>query len=694
MFIRSFALLHRDLLPRQRYGLALAVFALALLLRLVLLPIGAGFPFLTFYPATVATLYFCGLGPGLLVAVLGAIAGDYLFIPPHWTFIHSRPESLMVGVFLVGALLTAIVVHQLQGYARNLRRTLIKLQDSESRFRLFMENGTFVAWVKDDAGRYLFVNSQYEKRLNWGAGGWLGKSGADLFPAPIAQQIWEKDQALLRSGHPVEVEETIVGADGKSSHWLNTKFTYVDSEGKRYLGGMAVDITERKTAEERIENLAFYDSLTGLPNRRLLLDRLAHVLDAGARHMRLGALLFIDLDNFKTLNDTLGHDKGDLLLQMVAERLTTSVRKGDTLARLGGDEFVVLLEDLGPSALDAAAQAELVGEKILAALGEPYRLDGHAHRSTPSIGITLIGETAESLDEPLKRADLAMYQAKAAGRNTLRFFDPQIQSAIAERVVLETELRAAVAQQQFVLYYQPQIADAGRLTGVEALVRWQHPERGIVAPADFIPLAEDTGLIVPLGCWVLDQACTQLASWATQPDMAHLTIAVNVSPCQFHQANFVDQVRAALAATGANPQRLKLELTEGLLITSIGDVISKMARLKKEGVSFSLDDFGTGYSSLAYLKRLPLDQLKIDQSFVKDILLDSNDAAIATTIIALAESLGLAVIAEGVETEAQRDFLARHGCKAYQGYLCSRPLPIAELEEFARRGAGGLSGRS
>ena len=686
--MKSFALLHRDLSRAQRYGVALAVFGAALLLRISMLPVSANFPFLTFYPATVATLYLCGTKPGLLVAALSAVVGYYVFIPPHWTFVHSSTESWIVGIFMVGVSMAAVAIHQLQGYARSIHGTLIKLQDSESRFRMFMNNSTFLAWVKDDSGRYVFANVQYEKRLNWQPGSWQGKRDTDLFSPALAQSIRESDQVVLNAGQPVELEDTTIDAAGKTVHWLLTKFSYIDSDGRRYLCGLAIDITERKVAEDRIESLAFYDPLTGLPNRRLLLDRLAHVLDASSRNARLGALLFIDLDNFKTLNDTLGHDQGDLLLQMVAERLVTNVRKGDTLARLGGDEFVVLLEDLGESALDAAAQAETVAESVLATLGQPYMLGGHAHHSTPSIGITLIGETSESLEEPLKRADLAMYQAKAAGRNTLRFFDPRIQSVINERAHLETELRAAVAQQQLLLHYQPQV-DTDRLIGAEVLVRWRHPERGIVSPADFIPLAEDTGLIVPLGRWVLDQACAQLALWATQPAMAQLTIAVNVSPYQFHQANFVDQVLEAIANAGANSQMLKLELTEGMLITSVGDVISKMARLKKEGVSFSLDDFGTGYSSLAYLKRLPLDQLKIDQSFVKDILVDSNDAAIATTIIALAKSLSLAVIAEGVETEAQRDFLAQHGCSAYQGYLCSRPLPLDAFEAFARSGQLG-----
>jgi diguanylate cyclase (GGDEF)-like protein/PAS domain S-box-containing protein len=445
------------------------------------------------------------------------------------------------------------------------------------------------------------------------------------------------------------------------------------------------DISDRKAAEEQIKRLAFFDPLTQLPNRRLLMDRLEQALASSTRYARKGALLFVDLDNFKTINDTLGHDKGDLLLQQVAQRLSHCTREGDTVARLGGDEFVVMLENLGENVLEAATQAEAVGDKILAALNQPYPLAGDAQRSTPSIGITLFGDRPEGIDEPLKRADLAMYQAKAAGRNTLRFFDPQMQAVVSARAALETGLREAVTQQQFVLYYQPQVVGKHAIVGAEALVRWLHPQRGLVPPAEFIGLAEDTGLIFALGHWVMETACTQLACWATQPSMADLTLAVNVSARQFHQHDFVQQVQAVLAQTGANPHRLKLELTESLLVTHVEDVIAKMTALKQLGVGFSLDDFGTGFSSLSYLKRLPLDQLKIDQGFVRDILLDANDAAISKMVVALADTLGLSVIAEGVETEAQRDFLAGQGCYAYQGYLCSRPLPLTDFEAFVAR---------
>ncbi|MCB1942706.1 MAG: EAL domain-containing protein, partial [Candidatus Accumulibacter sp.] len=404
---------------------------------------------------------------------------------------------------------------------------------------------------------------------------------------------------------------------------------------------------------------------------------------SSSRHERQGALLFIDLDNFKTLNDTLGHDMGDRLLQHVARRLSDCVRERDTVARLGGDEFVVMLEDLGRRPEDAAAQTRNVAGKILDVLNQPYDLTGHEYHNTPSIGITLFGDGKDGIDELMKRADLAMYEAKAAGRNTLRFFDPQMQAVVTARASLEKDLRDALHKRELVLFYQPQVDVTGRVIGAEALLRWQHPQRGMVSPGEFIPLAEETGLILPLGLWVLETASAQSVVWATgRPDF---TVSVNVSARQFRQANFVEQVLAVLARSGAEPKHLKLELTESMLFDNVQEMIAKMSALKDRGVGFSLDDFGTGYSSLSYLKRLPLDQLKIDQSFVRDLLTDPNDEVIARTIIALASTLGLAVIAEGVETVEQRDALEAQGCHAYQGYLFSRPLPVAEFDVFLQR---------
>lgn len=443
-----------------------------------------------------------------------------------------------------------------------------------------------------------------------------------------------------------------------------------------------VDITERKAAETEIRNLAFYDALTGLPNRRLLMDRLSQALVHSARHKRSGALLFLDLDNFKDLNDTQGHDKGDQLLKQVAQRLQRCVREDDTVARLGGDEFVVMLQDLSEEPSAAATQAEVVGEKIVQTLNQPYLLTDTTHRSTPSVGVTLFGEKPEKPDDLLKRADLAMYQAKAAGRNTMRFFDVHMQTAVTQRAAMEAALRVAIEQQQFLLHYQPQVDAGGHITGAESLVRWQHPHRGMVFPGEFVPLAEHTGLILPLGQWVLESACRQIEMWSHQPALELLTVSVNVSALQLMQSDFVERVVQALVNSGANPHRLKLELTESVLVSDVAKTIDKMLALKARGVGFSLDDFGTGYSSLAFLKLLPLDQLKIDQSFVRDVLVDSNDAAIAKMVIALGDSLNLMVIAEGVETQEQREYLAQNGCFAYQGYLFGRPMAVDAFESL------------
>lgn len=466
--------------------------------------------------------------------------------------------------------------------------------------------------------------------------------------------------------------------DGAVTHYIGTHF----------------DISERKMAEKTIKQLAYFDQLTGLPNRALLLSRLTRVIQADGRSSSHGAVIFIDLDYFKTLNDTLGHAMGDLLLTQVAQRLRTCVREGDTVARLGGDEFVVMLVSHANDAREVRKGIETVAENILSALNRTYQLDNVAFHTTASIGIAEFGEQLATVDDLMRQADLAMYQAKDAGRNRFRFFDAHMESAVKARAALEHDLRDALDKHQFTLHFQAQVAREDCLTGAEVLVRWQHPQRGMVAPAEFIPLAEETGMIIPLGNWVLETACTQLAVWANRPAMAHLTLAVNVSAHQFRLPEFVDQVLAVVHQSGANPRRLKLELTESLLVDNVEDVIRKMLTLKAHGVCFALDDFGTGYSSLSYLKRLPLDELKIDQSFVHDVLIDPNGAAIAKTVVALANSLGLNVIAEGVESEAQRDFLAGSGCHVYQGYLFSRPLPIAAFEAFVQLNAESNSVRA
>lgn len=441
------------------------------------------------------------------------------------------------------------------------------------------------------------------------------------------------------------------------------------------------DITARKRAEEEILNLAFYDALTQLPNRRLLMDRFRSALSGSARSRHYGAVLFLDMDRFKVLNDTLGHDYGDLLLIEVARRIHACVREVDTVARLGGDEFVVLFEEISVSAEDASQKVALIAEKLRVALAAPYSLKGYEHHSSPSIGVCLYRGNEESVDALLKRADMAMYQAKEAGRNAVRFFDPVMQQAVETRAALETDLCRAVPDGQLRLYYQLQVGDDHRPLGAEALVRWMHPVRGMVLPAQFIPVAEESSLILDIGHWVLETACRQLAAWGKNAQMCNLALAVNVSAQQFRQHDFVDKVTALTHSHGVNPARLKLELTESVILSDVADVVAKMRALKDLGVKLSMDDFGMGYSSLSYLKQLPLDQLKIDQSFVRDIATNNNDAVIVQTIIDMAQNFRMDVIAEGVETKAQLDFLKQNGCLSYQGYLFSKPVPIDEFEQ-------------
>jgi len=462
----------------------------------------------------------------------------------------------------------------------------------------------------------------------------------------------------------------VKGADGIVTHYV----------------GSHIDITERKVAEEKIQYMAFYDPLTRLPNRRLLMDRLQQALASSARIGREGALLFIDLDNFKTLNDTLGHGIGDLLLQQVASRLESCVRKNDTLARLGGDEFVVLLDCLSEQVLEAAAQTEAIGEKILAALSQPYMLAAHEYRCTASLGATVFNAHSHEMDELMKQADIAMYQAKKVGRNALCFFDPLMQVVVTAHAALEYELCKALENQQFQLYYQVQVDDSNRPLGAESLIRWIHPERGFVSPAQFIPLAEETDLILPIGQWVLETACAQIKTWEQDAFTCNLVLAVNVSPKQFRQVDFVAQVQATVHRYAIDPTRLKLELTEGMLVENIEGIVATMNTLNEMGIQFSLDDFGTGYSSLQYLQRLPLNQIKIDQSFVRTLSPDLSGNAIVRTIIAMAKGMNMGIIAEGVETEEQQQLLHYLGCNHYQGYLFSKPVPIEQFDALLKQG--------
>ncbi|HVZ45083.1 MAG TPA: EAL domain-containing protein [Ramlibacter sp.] len=587
----------------------------------------------------------------------------------HWLELRAYP----FGAGLAVHLRDVTARHKAQEQLMLLQGSIARLND----IVIITEAGPFA----HPGPRIVFVNEAFERRTGYTRDEVLGRTPRMLQGPNTQRAALDRIRAAMEQWERVRVDLINYTKAGES-FWVDLDVSPVWDRERKLTHWVAVgrDITERKTAEEKIQYLAFYDPLTQLPNRQLLMERLQGALGASVRE---GALMFIDLDNFKVLNDTMGHHNGDLLLQQVARRLRSCVAKGDLVARLGGDEFVILLTDRDDKPIAAAQAAEAVSRRVLAALGEPYVLPGCLHHGTCSIGVTLFdGEGRPTMSELLKQADLAMYEAKLAGRNTVRFFDPGMQALASANAALASDLRLAWRDKALELEYQPQVGADGRMTGVEALLRWDHPRHGRLEPSRFVPTAEDTGLIVPIGHWVLQAACAQLAQWAKRPDRAHLCIAVNVSVRQFRHPDFVDEVTNAILKSGIEPRKLKLELTESLLADGIEVTIAKMGSLKGMGVTLSLDDFGIGYSALSYLKRLPLDQLKIDRGFVKDILTDANDAAIARTIVGLAHNLGLDVIAEGVETEAQREFLARLGCDQYQGYLFCEPLPIDRLEAF------------
>ena len=537
--------------------------------------------------------------------------------------------------------------------------------------------------IADANHSILQVNRAYAELAGYAPEELIGKTPRLLRPKDKDPAFYEAAWERIRRDGSWQGELPILRKDGSVfPAWAKTSAVLCARGEVTHYVTTLVDITERKAAEQKIETLAYYDPLTQLPNRRLFVDRLQQALASCGRSGRKGALLFIDLDNFKIVNETCGHEVGDQLLVEVAQRLAACVGAGDTVARLGGDEFVVLLEDLSENAQEAAARAETVAEQILSDIGRPYTIAGRQHHSTPSIGVTVFVGAGDSVDELLKQADIALYQAKSAGRNALRFFDPEMQGALDARTHLESALRLAIIERQFVLHYQPQVDETGGVIGAEALVRWRHPERGMVSPGEFIPLAEETGLILAIGQWVLEEACSRLRAWADHPRASALHLSINVSARQFRKPDFVDRVRNALTRSGAPAEKLKLELTESMIIDDVEGTIEKMHALKRFGVGFSMDDFGTGYSSLSYLTRLPLDQLKIDRSFVRNLPDSANDAAVAQTIVTLAQTLGLAVVAEGVETEAQRAFLSRLGCQTAQGFLFSPPVDIAHFERL------------
>jgi diguanylate cyclase (GGDEF)-like protein/PAS domain S-box-containing protein len=537
--------------------------------------------------------------------------------------------------------------------------------------------------VMDPQLQVLRINQAFTVRLGYTLDQVVGQALAGL-SAEGTDSIFHEElyQLLLLQGQWSGEIWLHHQGGGLFPEWLNINAVKNKQDEVTHFVATLSSLTQRKVDEEKIRQLAYFDPLTELPNRRLLMDRMRQALHNSHLSHAWGAVLLIDLDRFKTLNDTQGHGKGDLLLQLVAKRLGQLLKPTDTVARMGGDEFVVLLENLDRQAEQANHQAQAVGQRIMKTLCRSFGLEDTHFYLSCSVGISLFKGNDCSTDELLSQADLAMYQVKANGRNGLRVFDQPMQFFLNARTDMTTHIRQAVEQKQFVLHYQPQVNALGQVTGAEALLRWQHPVRGEILPRKFISIAEETGQIVAMGDWVLQKVCRQLQLWSGNPLIDGLTVSANVSTHQFCEPDFADKLLRLLDATGADPKRLKLELTESVMVDNLDDIAQKMQRLKKIGVSFSLDDFGTGYSSLAYLKKLPIDELKIDRSFVRDILTNSNDAAIARTIVTLSHSLGLEVIAEGVETEQQREMLAWYNCFSYQGYLFSRPLPLLEFEQY------------
>ena len=609
--------------------------------------------------------------------VFAACADDGIGFDEEMQMLSARGNRKWVRVTAEAVYGADGAVARVQGALQDI--TEVKHADSAlrvlaNRLTNTLESITDAVIMLDREWRFTFINGTAERLLHCPRDEVIGMNIWERFPEAVGGTYHTQYYRAVRENCSVAFVEHYAPLN----LWTEIR-AYPSDEG---LAIYFLDISERKEAEARIHALAYFDKLTGLPNREMLVTQLDDAIAANRAAGSFRALLIIDLDNFKTINDTRGHDKGDLLLQMVAGRVRKVLGECDVMARFGGDEFVILLDDLGTERMLAQQRASMVADQLLDCFGAGFDIAGIDQYSTASIGVALFDGEPSSPEDLLQRADLAMYQAKSAGRNAFALYAPELQARLIDRVALEADLRQGLTSGHFLLHYQPLAEVGGRMTGAEALVRWNHPTRGLVPPNDFIAPAEESGLILPLGQWVMRTACELLARWALAPATAHLTMAVNVSAHQLHRPDFVAQVLGVLAATGAPAERLKLELTESLLVNDVEGTIAKMERLKLAGVRFSLDDFGTGYSSLSYLHRLPLSQLKIDKSFVRDALGGQQGAAIAHTILALGRALKLTVLAEGVETPEQLDFMSQAGCSEYQGYLYSRPLAEAALATF------------
>ncbi|MEQ6438279.1 EAL domain-containing protein [Comamonas sp. w2-DMI] len=613
------------------------------------------------------------------------VSRSYEAINGPWQRLAAGLGLVWAGIMILASFSLALVQAKRSALATLLAVREKELAENAERMELALAGARMGLWDQSFPSEHVKVDERAAQMVGQPMSAYkAGRNWRDeVHPDDLDKVVVAFERHLAAESQFYESEHRLRHRDGYWI-WIQARGRIVerspDGSPLRMLGTRA-DISESKRHEAEIQRLAFYDGLTGLPNRRLFVDRITRAVNLCQRNRESGAVLFLDLDNFKDLNDTLGHDKGDQLLTHVAARLTEATRMTDTVARLGGDEFVVLLQGLSSSVQVASEQAEQIGRTIVEKLATSYILNGHEVFSTTSVGIAVFDAQIGDIETVMKRADLAMYQAKAAGRNTLCLFTPEMQTIAEQSVELERDLRGALARDELYLNYQP-IVDANRMiTGVEALVRWRHPRRGQISPADFIPLAEKSGLILQIGTWVLERACSQLYQWGGNAASRHLTVSVNISARQMRQAEFVAQVRSVLTRTGANPHLLRLELTESMFFSDVDEIIGKMTALSSIGVRFSLDDFGIGYSSLSYLKRLPLHQLKIDQSFIREALSHASDAAIVTAIVGLAHSLNLMVVAEGVETQAQHNFLTGSNCDGFQGYLYATPCSAEQITE-------------
>ncbi len=607
----------------------------------------------------------------------------YYQVLKHWSVPRASPPipaAFWWGLGgLVATLLLALAFVVL--LKREVSRRTAELQASENKLSTILNSVDAFIYIKDTELHYVYANRQVCERFGKPLADIVGHGDNAFFDRATADQLRTLDQSVFESGERKVQEEVTQLRDGQVRTYLSVKLPLRRADNSIYaLCGISTDITDQRQLAHEIHQLAYHDPLTHLANRRQMIERLHQLLADPAAGLHQHALLLVNLDNFKDLNDTHGHNLGDLLLQQVAQRLSGCARAEDLLARLGGDEFGLLMTSLSAQPGFALRQVETAASHLVRVIAEtPFQLGTLSHPVSVSVGIAMLSQQENTVDAVLKHADIALAQAKAAGRGAVRFFRSDMEVVVAARAALEADLRAGLAQRQFLLHYQPQVDEKGCMFGVEALVRWQHPQRGLVSPGSFIGLAEVSGLIEPLGLWILRSACEQIEAWRHDPQRQHLLVAVNISARQLHHPEFVQQVAMALAETGADPQRLELELTESHLVEDVEGATAKMRSLKARGVRLSLDDFGTGYSSLNYLKRLPLDQLKIDQSFVRELLLDANELSIVKAIVDMGRNLGLDVLAEGVETQAQRDMLLAAGCTRFQGYLFCHPVPVEQL---------------